>query len=96
MNSALHKKIKSQPCLACGNSKVDPAHIRSRGAGGPDEEFNLLPLCFKDHRLQHDRGWKAFIAKYPHVGAELIARGWHGFEYEGVFRLVHPKLEKTQ
>ncbi len=39
---------------------VDPAHIRSRGAGGGDEPDNVIPLCRACHSEQHQMGLKAF------------------------------------
>jgi hypothetical protein len=44
------------------------AHIVSRGAGGSSDTQNLLHLCDADHvLLQHQNGWEAFLAKYPHL-----------------------------
>lgn len=64
------------PCLACGRIPSDAAHIKSRGAGGGDEEWNIVPLCRRDHQLQHHIGWIAFFGKYPGVLFALQLMGW--------------------
>lgn len=66
-----HKK----PCLACGQLS-DPCHIISRGAGGPDEVWNLMPLCRKHHSEQHQKGWKALASRYPKVYIFFKAHNW--------------------
>lgn len=44
------------------------AHIRSRGAGGADEGWNLLRLSDRVHVLvQHTKGWGEFMRRYPHL-----------------------------
>lgn len=41
----------------------EPAHVRSRGAGGLDWK-NVIGLCRKHHREQHDTGVATFAARY--------------------------------
>ena len=41
----------------------EPAHVRSRGAGGHDWK-NVIGLCSKHHREQHDTGVATFAARY--------------------------------
>jgi len=43
--------------------RSDPAHIKSRGAGG-DDIGNTIPLCQRHHREQHDIGITSFAEKY--------------------------------
>lgn len=64
-------------CLACGARPSDPCHIRSRGAGGPDTPWNLVPLCRRHHTEQHTIGWDTMLRKYPKVFSELSRLGWH-------------------
>lgn len=74
-------------CEAChkymrpGSGQYDGnlAHIVSRGAGGIDETWNLLHLCSRDHiQIQHQKGWKEFLMKYPHLSEKvMIAIGRH-------------------
>ena len=56
---------------------VDPAHIVSRGAGGPDLEFNIIPLCRREHQFQHQLGWKIFFERWPVVWIYLETLGWY-------------------
>jgi hypothetical protein len=50
---------------------VDPAHVKSRGAGGPDHG-NLIPACRWKHHREHDTiGIGTFALKYGVDTAEL-------------------------
>ena len=52
------------PCAACGKAPPsDPAHVRSRGAGGLDHA-NVVPLCRKCHIEQGGAGIKTFQARH--------------------------------
>jgi hypothetical protein len=46
--------IKERDCLNCGKRPVDPAHIKTRGAGGDDRK-NVVPLCRSCHASQEGR-----------------------------------------
>jgi len=71
------KLLKESPCLACGKSvPVDLHHVRTRGANGPDEYWNMLPLCRADHTRWHYGGPSKFFQKYPHVLTYLLDLGW--------------------
>lgn len=51
---------RTLPCSACqAPPPSDPAHIRSRGAGGKDRA-NCVPLCRSCHVQQHTQGWLRF------------------------------------
>jgi len=56
--------VRTLPCCACGKRPPsDPAHERSRGAGGKDRD--CVPLCsgvHGCHRRQHDQGILTFEA----------------------------------
>lgn len=61
--------IRTRPCLlfllpggGCTWGDSDPAHVKSRGAGGGDD--TVVPLCRKHHREQHQLGVKSFERKY--------------------------------
>lgn len=47
---------RHSPCMVCGTFPSDPAHVRSRGAGGRDKG-NVVPLCREHHQRQHQEGW---------------------------------------
>ncbi len=40
----------------CNKVSFPPHHIRTRGAGGTDEEGNLLAFCATHHNRIHTRG----------------------------------------
>src|SRR5688500_1174103 len=69
-------RTKQDGCSVCGRRPADPAHIKSRGAGGPDLKENVIPLCRQHHSEQHQRGWIRFIQKYFHIRLKLEALGW--------------------
>jgi 5-methylcytosine-specific restriction endonuclease McrA len=93
MKSSLRNKFKGQKCLVCFNTEFDLAHVKSRGAHGPDEEWNLMPLCRFHHGEQHARGIITFISTYPRVRKYLETKGWKLVELVGKLTLVHPELE---
>lgn len=80
-------KIRQMPCAACGSTPSDPAHIKSRGAGGSNEEHNLMPLCRHHHRLSHDQGWNSFALSYSKVMRCLYDKGWCFEKLGGIHKL---------
>lgn len=67
---------KTMICLACGRWDADQAHVKSRGAGGSNSDWNIIPLCRTHHQEQHQFSWRYFINKYPKVGFHLKELGW--------------------
>lgn len=63
------ERVRGLPCWGCGllgrdqRYRTEAAHVKSRGAGGPDRR-NTLPLCTACHRLQHTVGWNDWTARY--------------------------------
>ena len=56
--------LRNTHCVVCGKLSAAPHHIRSRGAGGSDDSFNLLSLC-QEHPLEvHTTGKSSFATKY--------------------------------
>jgi len=52
--AALQRARDRGYCEHCGRRCMpDPHHIRSRGAGGPDTDDNLISLCPKCHDKAH-------------------------------------------
>lgn len=76
MKKDIHQKIKSQRCLVCNSVQVDVAHIKTKGSGGFDEEWNLMPLCRIHHTEQHKIGIVTFAIKYYSVHEHLAENGW--------------------
>jgi len=55
-------------CEACVVSPSQPPHhIITRGAHGPDENWNLLALCPIHHRMYHNKGHQQFADRFHHL-----------------------------
>lgn len=76
MSNAIFDKIRTQPCLVCGSRNVDVCHVKSRGSGGGDEWFNVMPLCRIHHIEQHSSGIITFSQRYIAVSSYLYDNGW--------------------
>ncbi len=60
------KYIKSQGCLICGSTPVDPHHLEARGMGkykAGIKDFSCIPLCREHHSEWHFNSAK-FEEKY--------------------------------
>lgn len=75
-DKALRTRYRTMACAACGATPCDPCHIKSFGSGGPDEPWNLIPLCRGHHGMQHNKGWKFMIERYKGIEIRLIGQGW--------------------
>ena len=70
-------KAHTSRCVVCSRQGADPAHLRSKGAGGGDEWFNIIFLCRICHTTQHAKGHVWMSEKYKKYKAALEARGWY-------------------
>ncbi len=86
-SSSERRKVTGKPCLVCGLPS-DACHIRSRGAGGGDEKWNLVPLCREHHQMQHKAGWWEMARRCWTVEVALDERGWRFDCSTGLVRLV--------
>ncbi len=90
-NNVVLADVRKKPCSVCRNpAPSDASHIRSRGAGGPDQKFNVVPHCRRHHNEWHQIGAKFFFTRYPHFWIQLEEAGWY-FDLQG--KLTHPQLE---
>lgn len=62
-------------CLICGKN-AENHHIKTRGSGGTDDEWNLMPLCRKHHTETHKTGAVTFANKYSIIMEHLVKNGW--------------------
>tara|TARA_R100000278_G_scaffold602_4_gene1367 strand:+ start:3886 stop:4158 length:273 start_codon:yes stop_codon:yes gene_type:complete len=63
------KYIKSQHCLICGGTPVDPDHLEAIGMGNnrnkqTPKDFSCIPLCREHHQDRHGMGIKRFNEHY--------------------------------
>lgn len=89
-NKELLSEIRKKVCVVCGGRPSDPSHVRSKGSGGPDEDWNVIPHCRSCHMVWHRVGPWVFCQKHPRFKSHLETLGWY---WDG-FRLRHPNLEK--
>lgn len=86
-------EIRKLPCMACGKHGPSEAHhVQTRGAGGGDDFFNLIPLCTEHHtggRHAWHRGKLTFLEHFPHVLDYLGKVGWELFNG----KLIPPSME---
>lgn len=92
MTNGLKKILR---CIVCGGL-AEKCHIHSRGAGGPNDGWNILFLCRREHSLQHQLGWREFLYIYPIVKEELVKRGWEIEDVFGRFLMTHSKMRAAQ
>lgn len=72
-------QMRMLPCIACGHHKSEIHHIKTRGSGGKDDPWNIIPLCSDDHTQAPwaiHRSKDKFFKKYPHVKEHLEKLGW--------------------
>lgn len=67
---------KTQLCTVTGQPNPDLHHIKSRGAGGTDDAWNMIPLSRDLHRECHSTGLYGFSRKYTDVFKWLLDHGW--------------------
>jgi len=73
---------KAKCCIAGCCHQAEPAHIKSRGAGGDDIPENLVPLCTWHHTgEQHVIGWRKFREKHPEVKTWAEIQRLRRYEY---------------
>lgn len=83
----LLNSYRFKECLICGSTQTTVAHhIKTKGSGGPDEPWNLMPLCWNHHAEIHN-GMSAFVSKYYNAEMFLYSQGWEFDEYQG--RWIH-------
>ena len=73
-----------QPCCVCGSELENGIvwhHIKSRGARGGDEDFNLMPLCKAHHAFVHTIGRSNSASRFAGFKKFLIDNGWTFSEF---------------
>ncbi len=72
-------------------NRLERHHVKPRGAGGPDDDYNILKLCRVCHDRWHYRGYCDFFEEYPHVLDILEKRGWELVDMLGKICLISPE-----
>jgi hypothetical protein len=74
-------KVKGQRCLVCKSAtRIDPAHLIARSAGGCDDAACVVPLCRSCHR------------RYDSGGLDLVAYLEPGHRAEAAHAVAHVGL----
>lgn len=73
----IREAIHKQRCVVSNRWGAEGHHIITRKSGGPDAEWNLMPLSRIHHTECHQIGLNKFAEKYPKVKSWLIAHGWY-------------------
>jgi hypothetical protein len=72
-------KYKSdEPCLVCQTESVDRTyhHVKTRGSGGCDSDWNKMSLCQSHHVEVHKIGLVSFSKKYSQIKSWLLRNDW--------------------
>lgn len=77
-------------CIICGYYGVDLHHVKTRGAGGTDEDYNLVPLCHAHHVEVDHQGDYRMGLKYPSYQKWLIKNDW---KYNPITKKYYRELE---
>jgi len=76
-------------CVACGREGVSLHHVKTRGAGGTNDDFNLMPLCQAHHNQVHAVGLSRVAEIYYGIIEWLESNNWKYDKY--VARWLHDK-----
>ena len=63
-------------CIICSRIGADLHHVKTRKSGGTDDEWNLMPLCRKEHQEIHQIGTTSFVNKYKKARQWLLNNNW--------------------
>lgn len=68
-----------EPCIVCGRlieGGNTLHHLITQKNLGPDEDWNLMPLCTEHHEEVHKIGRTSFSGKYSAAKSWLMDHGW--------------------
>jgi len=64
-------------CTVTGKRDGELHHIKSRGSGGTDETYNMIPLCHELHQEWHNKGCHFMAEKYVAINQWLREHEWY-------------------
>lgn len=80
-SAAQRAKVAGQRCLVCNSAtRIDPAHLVSRGLGGCDDALCVIALCRSCHRRYDGGGLDLVAYLEPRHRAEAA----HAVEHLGL------------
>jgi hypothetical protein len=75
-------------CIVCGQPGAERHHIKTRGSGGTDDEWNIMYLDRRHHQEVHQIGIITFTEKYEVVRRYLELNGWEIVSINNFKRLI--------
>jgi hypothetical protein len=86
----LLETVRNLPCMACADKdphgayeavfenqvRSHPHHLITRGSGGHDLPWNVIPLCVKHHQEIHNVGIGVVAQRYKTVFDWLVGAEW--------------------
>lgn len=92
--SAQGKKCIIKTCNKTVNYRGH--HIKTKGAGGSNRSYNIMPLCSDHHNMTkvsiHNMGTITFALVFPEVREWLVNNGWE--QNKITKKWYHPREEK--
>lgn len=70
-------------CFLCSSNAQHRHHIKSKGSGGPDDDWNMMELCAHCHSHIHFIGLSEMVRRRPILREEIIRRGFEYCELRG-------------
>jgi hypothetical protein len=87
-SAAQRLKVIEAPCLVCGRTRVDAAHLVPQRLGGCEAPECVIPLCRTHHRLYDTGGLALALQLGPEHERELAHALCHVSEAELRLALV--------
>jgi 5-methylcytosine-specific restriction endonuclease McrA len=83
-----YNQFKELHCVVCGHSgdefnPLDVDHIKTRGSGGRDVDWNCWTQCRRHHIEKGQIGLIKFAERWPRAKEWLVKNGWEIDEYTG-------------
>lgn len=80
-------------CIVTGAPGSTLHHLTTRGAGGTDDEWNLLPVCQLIHQMIHNKGLAYCAKKFPAIRDFLIQHDWEYDDFNKKWRHLNDHEE---
>lgn len=79
------ERYRGLPCVVCESTETTADHVKTKGSGGPDKEWNLMPLCFFCHEEKGRVNIRVMAERYLQYRNWLKNHGWTQ-DHEGKWR----------
>lgn len=76
-------RLNSCMIEGCGRYFKTSHHVKTRGSGGSNDTWNLMPLCMAHHQEVHSSGLTMFSERHKEVTTWLLKMNW---EYDKFYK----------